>query len=318
MRTTWRVAVFLCFAGVAGGAQQSVSQYRFYGRWRSLARQLPGAYRFIDRLDLTEEQQKALDKAYEKWTNDRREANALALKDLPPLSKDDRKDLPKLRKYYAERQRRLQKAQIPVPVDQVEDVLSQEQLAKLNSAHKAVEVWNRWLAGHVVKHDKEMDDLLGPVSEEQPRAYQYTYSMFGRLVKGGSLLGRVGLTEEQNAELTELRRHYYREYSELMGPLWHSLRGAKLSPVSVSGIRAAAAAKGADEIRNRYTEQLKKVLTEEQLELLSKADEIARRRDAAIWERYSQYVLDLSAILPYPKPPAGKKTPKPKQPGSTD
>ena len=131
MRRFLLCVLVLAASGLARGAGQGEGDQRYYGRWRSLAYQLPGAHRFLDRLNLTEGQQKALDRVSREWLAKRRESYTAALKNLPPLAQADRKDPEKVQAYYAKRSQALKDAQVPPPVELVNDILVEEQLHKL-------------------------------------------------------------------------------------------------------------------------------------------------------------------------------------------
>ena len=305
MKRVLLLAAILAAAASSRAAELSVAGYRFYGSWRSLAHQLPGAHRFLDRLDLTEEQQKALGKVHKDWLAERREAYALARKGVPPLSAKDGSDPQKRTAYYERLREALRKAQVPPPVALANDILSEEQQGKLAEADKVIEAWDKWLAERMTKSEAELDEVLGPASESQPVATQYAYTLFGSLVKGGELLGRLRLSEEQDTGLQDLRKEYYAEYSAMMGPLYQSLgplgRG-KVPHASSMAVRVAIAKKGGAQVKEKYRRKLQSLLTKEQQNLLSMAHNITQERDRAIWDRYSQYIQDLSAILPPPTP----------------
>ena len=75
----------VCAVARVGAAQGPVVTFRVQGSWRSLAYQLPGAYRFLDRVDLTQEQQKALDQVHKQWMAEQREAYEKVRKEVGPL-----------------------------------------------------------------------------------------------------------------------------------------------------------------------------------------------------------------------------------------
>ena len=296
------IACLILLAGciaAAHGEQGSVAQYRFYGSWRSLGHRLPGAYRFIDRLNLTEEQQELLGKVYQDWASKRREAYAAVMKQIPSLSAEERKDPEKVKAYYAKRSDLLRKAQTPPDIDLVTDILTEPQLAKIQEAGKVLAALDAWLADHLAQYDKKLDALLGPVVSEKPQAEQYRYQMFEVYLKGGALLGRLGLTEQQDEALQGLRKRYYAEFSRMLAPLSISLANAKVSYTNLQGVRSHVGRKGGEAIRHRYREQIKEVLTKDQQALLEQAVQIVEERDKAVWERYSAYLLELEAILPY-------------------
>jgi hypothetical protein len=284
-------------------AQQPTRSRTYYGGWRTLAYQLPGAYRFLDRLDLSEAQEKALDKVYRKWAADRRELMQKALASLEPLSKDDRKDPEKLRAYYAERRKLYQATQIPPPLPLVNDILTEEQLAKIGEADTVVAVWNDWLAKHMAVHEETLDGILGPPPPEEARVLVNRYRMFRTFLPGGQFIGRLALGPEQVAELDRLRRGYYAEYRARLAPVTYSLRGTEMDRTQSAAVRRAIAAKVRDDLVSDYRKRLEAVLTKAQRDRLSRAAKVVEEGDAAVQARYAEFDLELSAILPCPAEP---------------
>ena len=301
----------------AWAVEGAAAQERYVGAWRSLAYQLPGAYRFIDRLALTEEQQKALDKVQKDWAAQRQEAYGAAMKDFPPLSAEDQKDPQKVKEYYAKRTDVLKAAQVPPPVDYVHDILTEDQLNKISEARKVMEGWERWLAQNLGEYDRKLDGILGPAPEDPTGTKQYTYQMFSGFVAGGSLLGRLRLTPAQDAALQEIRKQYYSEYGSLWAPLGQPPAGGVVSYQQMNAVRAAIATKGWAELKEKYRILVDRLLTEEQRERLAKALAATEERDEAVWKRYSQYVADLSAILPVPPPVSQSSAVSPNPAGET-
>jgi len=307
MKRLLMTAAVLAMSCATSAAQSDGSPYRAYGSWRSLAYQLPGAYRFIDRLDLTEEQQKALDKVYRDWSTERRELMRKALGTLPPLTPEARKDPVRLKAYYARRTELYKAAQIPPPVALVNLILSDEQVQKILEANKVVEAWRKWLSDCMATYDKKLDRLLGPAPEAQPASKMYTYRMFDALTPGGSLLSRLKLSDKQAAALDDLRKQYYAEYREKLAPLNLSLRGAGIPYAHVWAARRSIGSKARAEVKDRYRKLLGKVLTPAQRKLLADASKVLEERDNLIWDRYARYVEEFSAILPALKPADGAR-----------
>ena len=303
MRRLWMVAAVLAIPWSARAAQENGSPQRVYGSWRALAYQLPGAYRFIDRLDLTEEQQKALDKVYKDWSTERRELMRRALETLPPLTAEERKDPERLKAYYAKRTDLYKAAQIPPPVALVNLILSDEQVERILEANKVVEAWRKSLAECMETYDAKLDGLLGPAPEGQPASRTYMYRMFDALIPGGSLLVRLKLSDKQTAALEGLRKRYYTEYREKLAQLSLSLRGGQISYAHMRAARRSVGAKAQAEVKEQHRKLLRKVLTEAQQSLLADAGKIVEERDKVIWDRYLRYVEEFSAILPALKSP---------------
>jgi Spy/CpxP family protein refolding chaperone len=297
--------VILAILAASPAMGQSGRPGQAYASWRPMAYQLPGAYRFLDRLDLTEEQQTALGKIYKEWQTQRRELYSRVMSTIPPLSPEDRKDADKVRKYYERRRDVYQSAQIPMPIALISDILSEEQLGKIVEAGKLVEGWDTWLKAHMTKYDQKLDKLLGPAPNEQNRRSRYVYQALERVVEGASLFGRMKLSEAQAEGLKNLRARYYAEYSGALAPLSQSLRNGQVDYAQAAAVRRAVGQKVRKEVADRIALELRRLLTDPQMALWAKAKEIVQERDLAIWERYSQYVAELSHIVPV-RPPVTK------------
>ncbi len=287
------------------------AQRRFQGRrqegWRSLAYGLPGAYGMLDRLTLSNDQKKQLDEVYKDWSGKWRKAAEEAGQKIPRLSEEDRKDRNKLRAYWIQRREAYRKARPEPPVDKVGDILTPDQLGKVLEANQTVAGWLKWLAEQMPKYDKKLDALLGPAPEGLTPAKQRLYDNLDNYMDGGALLGRLGLTAKQETELQELGKTRSTDaYSSIVAPLDPSLRGAKLSAAHAGAVRDAIRDDGWDLFKEAKREEVEKVLTQEQRDLLAKALLVVRERDKAIWKRYSDYLEDLGKIIPKPTGTPGR------------
>jgi len=281
------------------------AQRRFWGRrapgWRLLVYRLPGAYGMLDRLDLSDDQKKQLGEIYKDWSGKWRKAAEAAAQNIPRLSEEDRKDRSKLRAYWMKRREAYRKARPEPPVDKVGDILTPDQLGKVLEANQTVAGWLKWLADEMPKYDKKLDELLGPAPEGLTPAKQRTYDGLGNYMSGGTLLGRLGLTAEQEAALLELGKTRSTDaYLSFVAPLDPSLRGAKLSAAHARAVRNAVRSDGWDTVKKAKQEQVEKVLTQQQRDLLAKAVSVLNERSKAVCERYSDYLEDLEKILPKP------------------
>lgn len=270
--------------------------------WRPLLYQLPGAYRFLDRLDLTEEQQKALAKIYSDWTAERRDAYREIAANLPQLSAEERKDPEKLKAYMARYTELYKAAQVAPSIELVEDVLSDVQLAKIREATRVIEEWEHWLAEHMAQYTKALDQLLGPVPifEAQGAGQPFIFRTYESFVKGGELFGRLGLSSAQTEELKSLWGRYQAEYGSLLTPLGQQPSESPVPLQQQMEARRVIAAKAQETIRDKYRKLVMEILTPQQRELFTKALALIEERDKALWGHYERYVLDLSAILPVP------------------
>ncbi len=291
----------------AAGVQGTLEVHAFpQGAWRSLLYQLPGAYRFLDRLDLTEEQQKALTRIYNEWAAERRGAYRDIAAKLPQLSAEDRKDPEKLKAYMIRYAELYKAAQIALPIELVDDVLSDAQLAKIREATRVMEEWEQWLAAHMAKYAKTLDELLGPVPafEAQGAGQSFVFRTYESLVKGGELFGRLGLSSAQTEELKSLWGQYQTEYGSRLTALGHQSSEGPVPLQQQMEARRIIAAKTQEQIRDKYSKLAMEILTPQQRDLLAKATDLIEERNKVLWERYEHYVFELSAIMPMPTPAA--------------
>lgn len=287
-----------------GAAGQGAIEIRTRSQdaWSPLLYQLPGAYRLLDRLDLTEEQRKALAKIYNDWATERRDAYREIATKLPQLSAEDRKDPEKLKAYMTRYTEIYKAAHVTPPIELVEDVLSDVQLAKIQEATRIMEEWEHWLAGHMAQYTKALDQLLGPVPvpEAEGAGQHFILRTYESLVRGGELFSRLSLSSAQIEELKALWGRYRTEYSSMLTPLSQQPREDAISIRQQMEVRHIIATKAQETIRDKYGKLAMQILTPPQRELFTKALALIEERDRALWERYERYVLDLSAVLPSP------------------
>jgi hypothetical protein len=289
--------IVLAAAAASGGENDQPSR-REHIYWRSLAHQLPKAYRFLDRLDLTAEQEKALSKVYQDWQAQRREAYRKVHADFPRLKGKDLKDPETVKVYYLERSEALKAAQVAPPVALVDDILSEEQLVRLGEANKVIDSWEQWLSEYMTAHEKKLDALLGPPPEEPDRRRAYTFRVFARMVPGGSELGRLNLSDDQYERLDALRKSYYAETRDALAPLTQGARNGAVSYRQLATIRRAVTERARGLVNETYRERIFNILSNKQRAKLERAAKLIAERDRAIWDRYAMYLEELAAILP--------------------
>jgi Spy/CpxP family protein refolding chaperone len=299
LRTAVTAVLVLCSAAAyAAGERGRSPNGRESSQWRSLAYQLPKAYRFLDRLDLTAEQKKALSKVYEDWRAARREAYRKVSTDFPRLSREELKDPEKVKAYYLKRAESLKAAQVPPPLTLVDDILSEEQLARIGEANKVIDVWEAWLAKHLAEHEKKLDALLGPTPDPLERSRAYALRVLAQVLPGGSELPRLKLTDEQFEKLDALRKSYYARLRNALAPLTQSVRSGAVNYRQLARIRPAISSRTRDRVQQNYREQVLAILTDHQRKLLEEAAKVIAERDNAIWEHYARFLEELAAILP--------------------
>jgi Spy/CpxP family protein refolding chaperone len=265
--------------------------------WRPMVYQLPGAYRFLDRLDLTEAQQAALAKIYSDWQTQRRELYAKVLSTVPALTDADRKDPAKVKKYYEQRREVYQNAQMPLPIALINDILSEAQLGKIAQAGKITDAWKTWLVEHIAAYEKKLEKVLGspqPLEDQTRRQYH----IFGNILDGAALLGRLKMTDQQVAKLNGLRMKYFSDVNSIVAPITQVLRDAEINPTVANELRKTVNEKARVQAAEELRSQLDAILTESQQEQLGEAQKIVAERDQAIWERYVQFLAALEEVLP--------------------
>ncbi len=279
------------------------------GDWRYLTYNLPGAYALLDRLDLSEAQQKALSEVYKRYMVEHRKAYAAVTKELPRIAARDYKDGKKMKAYYARRDELLEKHKAALPTEEVSDILTPDQLGKILEANQVIAGWEKWLLAHLAACDKKLDELLGPVPEAEEGGYpymaHYTYRVLDAYIQGAAALGgRLGLTEQQKAALAELGKGRYAQITAMIGPLSPSLRSGKLKTGHAAAVQSAVNKEAWAKVNEAHRQAVEKLLAKEQRDALAKGMKVLEERDRAICERYAGYVEDLSKVLP-PRNKAG-------------
>ena len=141
-----------------------------------------------------------------------------------------------------------------------------------------------------------------------------------------SRTGRAGKKDESSLELRHLttdgrqiqladrgylrgyKTQYYADRTQLYAPLRLTYpvgAGTVASYAQRRVVSRVISRKANEDTRNTYRQRLLEVLTPPQRKLLDEARAVVKQRDDAIWERYSRYVIELSAILPPPARPTG-------------
>ena len=309
MRTA-RLALVVLVALTSGAhaAGRGRRQARQVPGWRRLAYYLPGAFAYVDRLALSNEQKKVLDETYKDWSGKWRSAATEAAKGLPALSQQDRKDPRKVRAYRQKRWLVWQKSQPTPPVELVSDVLTPEQLGKVLAANQVVAGWNKWLKEHLPAYEKRLDEILGAKPDDVAPGEERAYRNLEDYLPGAALLGRLGIGDKEKAKLQAMGRRQTADYGRVVGPLGPALRAATLSNDETYAVRHAVERKRWPDVKQARAAEIEALLTEEQKAKLSKALAVAKERDAAVAERYKQYVAELEKLLVRPKP---KPKPKP-------
>jgi len=276
--------------------------------WRTLVRFLPGGYRFIDRFPLSAEQRRALTRIYRDWEPKRYEACLSAMRKLPPLSDQDRKDPAKVRARRAKARELLRKSEIPPPVEQVRKVLTAGQRATILRAEQVLASWGKWVNENMPTYERKLDAVLGPAPEgTDPRAWQELQ----RHVNGAELLGRLGLTKAQETAIRRLsaaaRQAAYAEAVQLLRP------GGGTADRHLAAVRAAVVARIDQQVSAKTPQALLKLLTSDQRTRFLRALDVVKERDQAVCKRYSKYAASIRRIFD-PAPSPRKREPAPTRP----
>ena len=287
------------YPGMAGRGKASLATLRYY---------LPGAYALLDRLELTEEQEKILVEIAKKHLAERRKASTAAWKSVPRVAGADLKDPEKRKAYYAKTREAYKAARLDPPIDEISNVLTPEQLGRILKADQIIAEWRTWLAEHLAAYDKKLTAAVGPEPEAEPGAYtaRYAYYVFENYLKGSSQLARrLGLAKEQGAALAKLRQRPYGARSPFLFALTTPPKDGKLSATRLRSIQTLLSARAWEEKKKETRAKIEELLTGKQRDALAAGVKILEERDAAILKRYTQCVAEVDKILPRPKPSAG-------------
>ncbi len=289
------VAVLAALWASAAAGKELEQRLYSKGTWRQMAFYLPGSFKFLDRLVLTEEQRELLDEITGEWSVKRAQAMEKVRKEMPMPE-----DAAGRMNYYSKFREAVEKASGPPPVDRIREVLTIEQLDKLDEAEQAIKAWHEWLRAELPKYEAKLNEILGPAPKDVPPAELYRYHALASVHEGTALFYRIGLSEKQRAALASLRRLPF-NYS------WFatSLEGTGLAQeqvLMVTGIVNAAARRVASDAAVR--EKIDQLLTDEQKAKLTKALAVVQERDGAIAERYATLDEKLGTLLPFPAPAA--------------
>jgi YD repeat-containing protein len=285
------------------------------GQRRFLTYRMPGAYRFVERLDLTDEQKSALDRIAADWMAERRSAQTKTMNEMGKLGPEARKDPEKVRAHYAKLRERLEEMRPEPPVDLVEDVLTEEQRKTIGEAGKVTAEWTQWLAGAIEANNRKLDKVLGARDEATGDPMRYRYHAYGQLLAARwRLASRLQLTDAQAAALESLYKEYSSESRMVMTSALRDARSDGIPSAEASQIGSMVRVRMRNALLEKYRARAQDLLTSDQRSALDEAERIAKERDEAVWERYQQYMAALSSVLPGPEEKAPKAPTDPTPP----
>jgi len=289
----------LAVAAQAERGRERVTRGKGHPTWRALAYRLPGGYGFLDRLDLSEEQQKVLGEIHTEWATRWSKAYRAAMSEIPRLTREDYKDRKKVRAYNAKARAAYRTVQVAPPTELVANVLTPEQLGKVLEADKVVEEWAKWLTAHLDQYGTKLDAAVGPAAEDPALAAPYAYGALDAYLPGAAgLVERLGLTEEQRAALEKLSAERQTEYHRLMAPLVPSLRRHTRLADQQYAIRSALSKRIWEDVAAKQRGRVEALLTTEQKEKLAKGVKVIQERDVQIADRYKVYAEKVDKVLP--------------------
>ena len=258
---------------------------------RSLAHALSGGYNLITRLYLTDEQKEVLSEIHARYTEKKQAATREITAQLPRLTKEDYGD-PEKRKALAAKYAELSKKfKAAPPVDEVKQVLTPEQLEKIQGADKLVTEWQGWLVGHMAKCEERLTKEIGPMPEKR----RFVYA--GSERRGASVqLSSLALTDTQ---LAGIRQALKARPPADRGLSPHGLvaRIDKLTPAQANAVRTALFTAALDRAKASRRAWVDKILTEEQRSLLAKGFAILEERDAEIGKRFQKLSADIEKLF---------------------
>ena len=288
---------------VRGGAGEKTLE-QVIGRkaafaWRSLIYRLPGAYALLDRVKLTDDQNKVLGEISLEWRKKWDAARDEAVKQVRRPDRKDMTDDAKRAAYYAACRKAGEKARPPLPMDAARSVLTMEQVDRLDSVDQAVKDWQTWLRTTVDESEKKLDKLLGATPGKSDWARLRVLRAVRPYVEGGQFLTRLGVTAEQKAALDDALK-------ARALPLPPARARQAFSKVTYgrhrdlySALSSGSTQQRADAIRAKVND----VLTAAQRKTLAAAAAIASARAKAIAVRFEAFRARLDKVLPPPKRP---------------
>jgi hypothetical protein len=278
--------------------------------WRGLSYALPDGYGHLDKLDLSDEQKKALGDIYNEWNAKRKKARSEALKNLPKLSAEDRRDAKKIKEHYEKREEVLKEANVPAPLDAVRGALKPDQLEKLEAAARAEQKWAKWIREELPKFEKRLNQAVGAEPDKGTRTNSYMLRRLASILPGATLIPRLGLDEDTTRKLLDIARSGHRRVSREARRAEYELRKMqRLDPDYGRTVgHALVVGREADSNKEKLAE-ISKLLSAEQQAKLAKGAAILRERNTAIWERFAVRRAALEKALPSAKSAATAANP---------
>lgn len=287
----------------AGGGGWDLGGQQKAGTWKQMTydTRCPAPLCLLDRLSLTDDQQKVLDEIYTEWSTKQSKAYADAKGKVPKLSAEDQKDPAKMKDYMARRTAAYKEAQVPMPIDQMKNVLTPEQTEKLNAASKVLADWSKWLTEYLAGFDKQLDAILGPAPAERDYWYAWKYTALDNYLKGASNLGdRLGLTKEQEAALHKAHSEYQNEVNAMVAPANAALNAQKDPKDYARAIQSMLYAECQKIAGEKLRLAIEKLLTQDQRDKLAKAAGVVAERDKGLVASYADYAAKINTALPAP------------------
>lgn len=284
------------------------------GAWRQMAFFTPGVYRLLDRLNLTEDQQNVLDEIAAEWNAKHRKADAEARKKSGELSAEDYRDPAKARAVYEKYNAAMKEANVAPPTDQIAAVLTPEQLGKILEVEQALAAWKKWLADHMAKYDKMLDEAVGPAVKDDHPHYGLAIKCraLENYTKGAAALSpRLALGKEQIDALHELATTANTEYQALSDQVRTLL--ATMPWEQSGGTHAVLNSALWAECGAKQKKGAEKILADAQKAAIVKGLAIIEERDKPICERLAEVTAKVEKVLPRPK--AGAAGARPGAPG---
>ena len=291
-------------------AAERQKEYKAKHGWRALTYSLPGGYRFLDRLELTDPQKKVLGEVHAEWTAKRAAAWKDIAGQLPKLTPRDYADPDKRKAYYDKRNELIEKKKVGPPVEQVKTVLTIEQLDKLEAANQIIVAWSKWVVEKVPAYQQRLADAVGPAPEKGTAADRYMLSRLEPALPGAALLGRLDLPDDTLSELRKVAGWGFApEPAARRRAALELLKGQKVPPRCAMTVYQAVMNGKADRRQVKARGAVEKLLTADQIKRLAKGAEIVKERDEAVATKYAECVAKLDKALP-PRAPAYAAVPK--------
>ncbi len=173
-------------------------------------------------------------------------------------------------------------------------------------AGEIIAAWNQWLVEELPKFDAKLDGILGPEAGVVTSRQRYQYQRLEYVMKGASVLARLGLTDKQLAAVAELGRASYAKAYQERNTFTQFIAGAKIDKTLETAVKNALENTKDERSRRRTREAVRKILTLDQWAKFSQGLKIVEERDEAIRRRHDQVLSDLEKVLPPEKEGAGR------------